>query len=324
MKIDTKLLGILMTTALLVVACGKDQDHASAKGAKTPDAAKKSGQSKQTQAEDSLSAAGSAVDQAKAAGAQVADAQTSLRDANDAYKKKVYDKAILLATQAQQIASQAYNQMQLDKAKALILVAQKSRDSLSGDAQVLLRDAETAYDNGQGELAMQAISSLMSNGKIASQSGKVERYVVMVGDSLWIISGKPEVYNDPYQWPLIFKANTDRIKDPDLVIPGWKLTIKHDYSQTEIREAIRHARHRGPWMLGKMTESDMRYLGMIVEDHKVAGDTSKGNVPQAEHTEKPKITPSPRVINREITPAAPSSGKNGDLPPPIAPLEHIN
>jgi len=45
-------------------------------------------------------------------------------------------------------------------------------------------------------------------------------YEVEKGDNLWNISGKPSVYADPYQWPLIYKANSDQIKDADLFIQG--------------------------------------------------------------------------------------------------------
>lgn len=44
-------------------------------------------------------------------------------------------------------------------------------------------------------------------------------------DCLWNISGKSEIYGDPFQWPKIWQANTDQIKNPDIIQPGWVLTI---------------------------------------------------------------------------------------------------
>ncbi|MDH4274946.1 MAG: LysM peptidoglycan-binding domain-containing protein [Gammaproteobacteria bacterium] len=321
MRMTVKLLGITITVAALVMACGKDQKAGAEKGAKSPataGAGAKTGDAGKIQAEDSLNSARATLAQAKDTGANVESAEVSLRDATDAFTKGAFDKASMLATQAQQQAAQAHNQMQLDKAKALILVAQKSRKGLSGDDQILLRDAETAYDAGQGETALHHITALMNKNTVATTSGKVERYVVVVGDSLWIISAKPEVYNDPYQWPLIYKANTDRIKDPDRVLPGWQLTIKHDYTQTEIREAIAHARHRGTWKLGKNEEADMKYLGLMVEDHKLAGNPQKGKVADATGNPTP-IGTSPRVTNTEIEPSrnVPASQGTHELPPPI-------
>ncbi|MEO8451248.1 MAG: LysM peptidoglycan-binding domain-containing protein [Gemmatimonadota bacterium] len=48
-------------------------------------------------------------------------------------------------------------------------------------------------------------------------------YTVQKGDSLSKIAKK--VYGDMAKWPLIHEANRDRIKDPDLIQPGWVLKI---------------------------------------------------------------------------------------------------
>ena len=45
------------------------------------------------------------------------------------------------------------------------------------------------------------------------------------GECLWTISSYPEIYNDPFQWPKIYRANTDQIKDPDLIYPNQILRI---------------------------------------------------------------------------------------------------
>jgi len=44
-------------------------------------------------------------------------------------------------------------------------------------------------------------------------------------DCLWNISGKSDIYGDPFQWPKIWQANTDKIKNPDVIQPGWVLNI---------------------------------------------------------------------------------------------------
>lgn len=50
-------------------------------------------------------------------------------------------------------------------------------------------------------------------------------HVVVEGECLWMIAG--EEYHHPYyyKWPLIYNANRDLIKDPDLIYPGWSLKI---------------------------------------------------------------------------------------------------
>lgn len=87
-----------------------------------------------------------------------------------------------------------------------------------------------------------------------------DMYVVVAGDCLWCISEKPRVYGDPYQWPLIYKSNTDQIEDADLIYPGQELVIPRGMSPAAIEFARQHARTRGPWSLGVVEESDRVYL----------------------------------------------------------------
>jgi nucleoid-associated protein YgaU len=50
-------------------------------------------------------------------------------------------------------------------------------------------------------------------------------YEVVKGDHLWGIASKPEIYEDPYMWPRIYRANREMIKDPDLIYPKQMLTV---------------------------------------------------------------------------------------------------
>jgi nucleoid-associated protein YgaU len=44
-------------------------------------------------------------------------------------------------------------------------------------------------------------------------------------DCLWNISAKDNIYGDPLMWPKIWQANTDKIRNPDIIHPGQELTI---------------------------------------------------------------------------------------------------
>ena len=44
-------------------------------------------------------------------------------------------------------------------------------------------------------------------------------------DCLWNIAAKDEIYNDAFMWPKIWQANTDQIRNPDLIHPGQVLRI---------------------------------------------------------------------------------------------------
>ncbi|MFV1997250.1 MAG: LysM peptidoglycan-binding domain-containing protein [Acidiferrobacterales bacterium] len=88
-----------------------------------------------------------------------------------------------------------------------------------------------------------------------------ETYSVVRGDSLWGIAAQSRIYGNPYQWPLIYKANADSISDADLIEPGQVLSIARDSSSSEIDAAVSHAKTRGEWSLGVTEDSDKAYLG---------------------------------------------------------------
>lgn len=85
-------------------------------------------------------------------------------------------------------------------------------------------------------------------------------YSVVKGDNLWNISAKPSIYNNPFEWPLIYKANSSKIKDADLIYPGQVFTINTNPSSADVAAAVHHAKTRGAWTLGKVEASDTAYL----------------------------------------------------------------
>ena len=103
-------------------------------------------------------------------------------------------------------------------------------------------------------------SASSSSSSARAAGGRVDSYSVVRGDNLWNISGKDEVYADPYQWPLIYKTNRDKIKDADLIHPGQVLDIDQNASASEIDAAVNHAKTRGAWSVGDTEQSDRDYL----------------------------------------------------------------
>jgi nucleoid-associated protein YgaU len=60
------------------------------------------------------------------------------------------------------------------------------------------------------------------------QSPAERSYTVQSGDSLWRISGLPQIYNNPYRWPRLYITNRERLTDPnnpDLIEPGQVLQV---------------------------------------------------------------------------------------------------
>ena len=55
---------------------------------------------------------------------------------------------------------------------------------------------------------------------------KVEYYEIKSGDSLSAIAKK--FYGDALQYPRLFEANREVIKDPDKIYPGQKIRVPMD------------------------------------------------------------------------------------------------
>ncbi len=185
-----------------------------------------------TTGDDAASAAEQAIADAKAANAEVAamgfewrDTGKIISEAEKALADGDNDKALELANSALAQANDALAQAKAENQKFL--------DRTSGDL-----DDSMAAGAGAGS----------------------DSYTVVRGDNLWNISGKSSIYGDPYQWPLIYKANRSQIKDPDLIFPGQNFSIDVGPSSSEIDAAINHARTRGAWSVGDVEQSDLDFL----------------------------------------------------------------
>ena len=143
---------------------------------------------------------------------------------------------------------------------AAIELANKAR--AQANTAVAQADAENRkFLNANASSSTSADSSSSSaRGAGAMAGGRVDSYSVVRGDNLWNISGKDEVYADPYQWPLIYKTNRDKITDADLITPGQVLDIDQNASASEIDAAVNHAKTRGAWSVGDTEQSDRDYL----------------------------------------------------------------
>lgn len=57
------------------------------------------------------------------------------------------------------------------------------------------------------------------------EESKEINYTVVRGDHLWGIARKQEHYGNGFAWPMIYKANRDKIKNPDLIYPKQVFSI---------------------------------------------------------------------------------------------------
>ncbi|MCJ7645720.1 LysM peptidoglycan-binding domain-containing protein [bacterium] len=142
-------------------------------------------------AENAIATASEAINVALQAGADTTEAEALLEEARMAFADGDYATAISKAREAE-------------------LSANKAREEALAKAKVEKREEEIVMEE-----------------EVVEEAPKV--YVVGTWerdrDCLWNIAKKPSIYGDPWKWKRIYKANTDKIKDPDLIYPGQRLTI---------------------------------------------------------------------------------------------------
>lgn len=139
------------------------------------------------------------------------------------------------------------------------LIAAAEEALKAGDTGKAIQLANQARDQAVNALKQKREEEARLSA-MQTEMAAMDSYTVVRGDSLWGISGMSEIYGNPYQWPLIYKANRDKIKDADLIYPGQQFDIERNASAMDIDAAINHARTRGAWSLGVVEDSDMAYL----------------------------------------------------------------
>ena len=152
------------------------------------------------------------------------------------------------------IIEQAEGKLAAEDYEAAIALANKAK------AQAETAVAQAAAENQKFLNANAEAAAMDDSSSRGAMAGRVSSYSVVRGDNLWNISGKDEVSADPYQWPLIYKTNRDKIKDADLIHPGQVLDIDQNASASEIDAAVNHAKTRGAWSLGDTEQSDRDFL----------------------------------------------------------------
>ena len=76
----------------------------------------------------------------------------------------------------------------------------------------------------------------------------VNNHTVKKGECLWWIAEYQQVYNDPFMWPLIYKANRDQIKNPDRIFPNQTFVIPRQFTKSELIKARKQAGAANPYL----------------------------------------------------------------------------
>lgn len=88
--------------------------------------------------------------------------------------------------------------------------------------------ASLTADSGIGALDVVVIREEILEIDTEGMAEKPATHVVKKGECLWYIAGYEQIYGNPLKWPVIYKANKNKIKDPDLIYPGQVLLIPRD------------------------------------------------------------------------------------------------
>jgi nucleoid-associated protein YgaU len=206
-------------------------------------------------AERAIAEAKSVTAEASALGYEWRDTGKLIEEAEAAFAAGDFATAKSKADMAAAQSREAINQHYLEAARYSYENNLKNATGLTADQKLRMTQLEEALRAADGrrayDLAMRLEAELAAARMI---------YTVMSGDSLWTIAGKSDVYGDPYQWPLIYKANASQIEDADLIFPGQEFEVVRNPSDADVAAAVNHAKTRGAWSVGTVEASDTNYL----------------------------------------------------------------
>jgi len=159
-------------------------------------------------------------------------------------------------------AAEAAEEAQFEAEKGLEQYREEQvQYKLASEASKEAGDFPEAEWTGMSGGGMAAGSKQVANGSLTvGAGGDRGTYTVGRGDTLWDIAAAGAIYDDPFAWPLIYKNNSGKIDDPDLIFPDQLFSIVLNVADEDYNAAVRHAKSRGSWRLGETEASDLEYL----------------------------------------------------------------
>jgi nucleoid-associated protein YgaU len=70
--------------------------------------------------------------------------------------------------------------------------------------------------------------------QIAELEALPQTWNIQPGECLWVIAGYEDIYSDSVKWPRIFRANTEKIEDPEWIYPDTVLVIPRDWPRQHV------------------------------------------------------------------------------------------
>lgn len=131
---------------------------------------------------------------------------------------------LVLLAQEEKLTEEKARAM-IDSLKAVEQTLQSEIQACQGEVEGL-RSEVSALDEKINALQEEINSLKEELAKYPSE------YEVKPGDFLAKIAEYDFIYGTYKGWPRIWRANMDKIKDPDLIYPGWVLKIPHGLDKT--------------------------------------------------------------------------------------------
>jgi len=171
-------------------------------------------------------------------------AQKSLRKAESAFRSKKYNLAKQKADLSLQLSGE------FPKLLEKKLLEEKIKTPKEIEREKISKQSEEIIKKAKKE-AVAIIAKAKREGA-AIRARALEKMfpsscTVGKGETLRVIAGRRKIYNDPYQWPLIYKANRDQIRDPHQIFVGQHLVIPRTITIEEVRDARMQAGALAPY-----------------------------------------------------------------------------
>ena len=144
-----------------------------------------------------------------------------------------------------------------ENAQMIAEAEQAAADCENVRAKILANQAENAAADAIASMQTEVVVEEVI--VVEEESPYIGGYLVVGGDNLWNIAGQDSIYGNPFEWPLIYKANSGQIKDADMIFPGQYFYIPKAKG-VDRANAIAHAKNRGAWTVGETEASDLDYL----------------------------------------------------------------
>jgi nucleoid-associated protein YgaU len=159
----------------------------------------------------------------------------------------------------EKLRAERENQEWLDKVPALLEEGRRAEARLTSEQREALKNAEAAYQQHDGRNAYDMARTVAEQVRALPPLPRTLQYQVTAGDSLWSIAARRDVYGNPLWWPLIYRRNSGRIPDADLLTPGQALTIELNPAADAVNKAVQFAARR-EGAPDKLKQLDAEYL----------------------------------------------------------------